>query len=328
MAFQSHRTRFKGDLAGVEQKSIIELDYTKEKIKDRLQYIERKYDNVGKYHEEYTTDFYKVNVNTDDNLSADINIFKAVERDGSYLLNSLDIPRDKQHKYNILTQEEFDEMLKKEAKEDITDDAFKNILASAPKNDYINMDLKITPKDLKEDSEMGCILRDYDRAKTHVKGEILKIKDKQESYLNVYSARLLSGTIGCDMLDVKKSYKGITRPSNKLGDIGSLPDYSSIKYSDPKHIRAIISVVKLGDLEPDSELSHIAFDIKVAIEELYKRKILDDRDLYIIEGVNSGVSMRKLAKELGIKHQSVSERFSKVVDKIALYHTHSSLELE
>lgn len=328
MAFQSHRTRFKGDLAGVEQKSIIELDYTKEKIKDRLQYIERKYDNVGKYHEEYTTDFYKVNVNTDDNLSADINIFKAVERDGSYLLNSLDIPRDKQHKYNILTQEEFDEMLKKEAKEDITDDAFKNILASAPKNDYINMDLKITPKDLKEDSEMGCILRDYDRAKTHVKGEILKIKDKQESYLNVYSARLLSGTIGCDMLDVKKSYKGITRPSNKLGDIGSLPDYSSIKYSDPNHIRAIISVVKLGDLEPDSELSHIAFDIKVAIEELYKRKILDDRDLYIIEGVNSGVSMRKLAKELGIKHQSVSERFSKVVDKIALYYTHSSLELE
>lgn len=328
MAFQSHRTRFKGDLAGVEQKSIIELDYTKEKIKDRLQYIERKYDNVGKYHEEYTTDFYKVNVNTDDNLSADINIFKAIERDGSYLLNSLDIPRDKQHKYNILTQEEFDEMLKKEAKEDITDDAFKNILASAPKNDYINMDLKITPKDLKEDSEMGCILRDYDRAKTHVKGEILKIKDKQESYLNVYSAKLLSGTIGCDMLDVKKSYKGITRPSNKLGDIGSLPDYSSIKYSDPKHIRAIISVVKLGDLEPDSELSHIAFDIKVAIEELYKRKILDDRDLYIIEGVNSGVSMRKLAKELGIKHQSVSERFSKVVDKIALYHTHSSLELE
>ena len=328
MAFQSHRTRFKGDLAGVEQKSIIELDYTKEKIKDRLQYIERKYDNVGKYHEEYTTDFYKVNVNTDDNLSADINIFKAIERDGSYLLNSLDIPRDKQHKYNILTQEEFDKMLKKEEKEDITDDAFKNILASAPKNDYINMDLKITPKDLKEDSEMGCILRDYDRAKTHVKGEILKIKDKQESYLNVYSARLLSGTIGCDMLDVKKSYKGITRPSNKLGDIGSLPDYSSIKYSDPKHIRAIISVVKLGDLEPDSELSHIAFDIKVAIEELYKRKILDDRDLYIIEGVNSGVSMRKLAKELGIKHQSVSERFSKVVDKIALYHTHSSLELE
>lgn len=328
MAFQSHRTRFKGDLAGVEQKSIIELDYTKEKIKDRLQYIERKYDNVGKYHEEYTTDFYKVNVNTDDNLSADINIFKAIERDGSYLLNSLDIPRDKQHKYNILTQEEFDKMLKKEEKEDITDDAFKNILASAPKNDYINMDLKITPKDLKEDSEMGCILRDYDRAKTHVKGEILKIKDKQESYLNVYSAKLLSGTIGCDMLDVKKSYKGITRPSNKLGDIGSLPDYSSIKYSDPKHIRAIISVVKLGDLEPDSELSHIAFDIKVAIEELYKRKILDDRDLYIIEGVNSGVSMRKLAKELGIKHQSVSERFSKVVDKIALYHTHSSLELE
>lgn len=328
MAFQSHRTRFKGDLAGVEQKSIIELDYTKEKIKDRLQYIERKYDNVGKYHEEYTTDFYKVNVNTDDNLSADINIFKAIERDGSYLLNSLDIPRDKQHKYNILTQEEFDKMLKKEAKEDITDDAFKNILASSPKNDYINMDLKITPKDLKEDSEMGCILRDYDRAKTHVKGEILKIKDKQESYLNVYSAKLLSGTIGCDMLDVKKSYKGITRPSNKLGDIGSLPDYSSIKYSDPKHIRAIISVVKLGDLEPDSELSHIAFDIKVAIEELYKRKILDDRDLYIIEGVNSGVSMRKLAKELGIKHQSVSERFSKVVDKIALYHTHSSLELE
>lgn len=83
MAFQSHRTRFKGDLAGIQQEKIAELDYTKEKIEERLDYINKKYSYVRKYHEEYTSEYYKVNVNTDDNLSSDINVFKALERDGN-----------------------------------------------------------------------------------------------------------------------------------------------------------------------------------------------------------------------------------------------------
>lgn len=322
MAFQSHRTRFKGDLAGIQQEKIVELDYQKENLEERMSFLKGKYKDVEKYHEEYTSEYYKVNVNTDDNLSADINIFKAIERDGNYLLNSLDVPRDSQHKYTMLTQEEFDRLIKKEEKGDITDEAYKNILEPKDKNDYINMDLKITSKDLTEDSEMGEVLRNYDVVREHIKQEVGKIKEKKGSYLNVYRAKLLLGTINCDMLDVKKSYKGITRPSTKLGDIGSAPDYNSIKYSNPAHIKAIISNVRFGDIEPDSMLSHLAYDIEKAIKSLYENGKLDDLDMEVVDCINSGMTIRATGEELKRDKKAIQQRLDKICRRVALYYTY------
>ena len=326
MAFQSHRTKFKGDLVNISQQEIIKLDYTKEKLNDRMDYIKKKYDKISKYHEEYTSEYYKVNINTDDNLSSDINIFKAIERDANYLLNSLDVPRDNQHKYNILTQEEFDNLLKKEEKGDITDEAYQNILKPAFKNDYTNMDLKIANKDLNEDSEMGAILREYEKIRLHIKDEFAKIKSKQYSYLNVYSAKLILGTVGCDMLDVKKSYKGITRPSTKLGDIGGEIDYTNADYTKPKQIKLLLQTVKFGEIRPDDLLSHLAYDLEVAISELLKRGELDEIDKEIIETMSAGVSMRKLSTEIGISQPAITKRFNKLAKKIALYFSYIKLE--
>lgn len=161
MAFQSHRTNFKGDLAGVEQNSIIQLDYTLESLEKRINYIKTKYKEISEYHEEYTSDYYKVEVNSNDNLSADINIFKAIERDASYLLNSLDVPKEREYRYNLLTQEEFDKLLRGENKADLYSDSFLNILKPDFTNDYINLSLVVTKRDILEDSEMGEILRQY-----------------------------------------------------------------------------------------------------------------------------------------------------------------------
>lgn len=327
MAFQSHRTRFKGDLAGIEQEKIVELDYQRENLEERLDYINKKYSYVSRYHEEYTSDYYKVNVNTDDNLSSDINIFKAIERDANYLLNSVDIPRDKQHKYNIMTQEDFDKLLKKEEKDDITDEAYQNILKPKFKNDYINMDLKITSKDLTEDSEMGKILREYNRVKNHIKNEHNSIKKGGKSYLSFYDIKRNMGTLNCDMLDVKKSYKGITRPASKLGDIGGDIDWTEVDYTDAGQIKELIKIVNFGEIRPDDELSHLAYDLEDAIDNLKKRGALDQIDLDIIEGINAGVSMRKLEEELGISNQAISKRYNKIAEKLAMYFSIIKLEL-
>jgi len=322
MAFQSHRTRFKGILAGIEQEKIIELDYQRENIKERLDYVNKKYSYVRKYYEEYTSEYYKVNVNTDDNLSSDINIFKAIERDGNYLLNSLDIPRDSQHKYNLLTQEEFDKKLKDEKKVDLFGEDLVDVLKPSFSNEFINMDLKITNKDLTEDSEMGEVLRDYDAIKYHLKDEMRKIKLKQGSYLNVNKAKKMLGTINCDMLDVKTSYKGITRPSTKLGDIGSAPDYDSIKYSNPAHIKAIISNVRFGEIEPDSMLSHLAYDIEKATKSLYENDKLDDLDMEIIDCINSGMTIRATGEELNRDKKAIQQRLDKICRRVSLYYTY------
>ncbi len=328
MAFQSHRTRFKGDLAGIQQEKIAELDYTKEKIEERLDYINKKYSYVRKYHEEYTSEYYKVNVNTDDNLSSDINVFKALERDGNYLLNSLDIPRDSQYKYNLLTQEEFDKKIKDEQKMDLFSEDLVDVLKPSFSNEFTNMDLRITSKDLMEDSEMGEVLRDYEAVKSHLKDEMRKIKAKQGSYLNVSKARMILGTINCDMLDVKKSYKGITRPSTKLGDIGSAPDYDAIKYSNPAHVKAIISNIRFGDIEPDSMLSHMAYDIEKAIKSLYSNGKLDDLDLEIVDCLNSGYSERRTAEELNKGKTTIQQRISKVCRRVALYYTYIEIVMD
>lgn len=320
MAFQSHRTNFKGDLAGVEQNSIVKLDYTLENLEERINYIKTKYKEISEYHEEYTSDYYKVEVNSNDNLSADINIFKAIERDASYLLNSLDIPKEREYRYNLLTQEEFDKLLRGENKADLYSDSFLNILKPDFTNDYINLSLVVTKRDILEDSEMGEVLRQYNDIRECLKNEMRKIKMGEESHLKLYQIKsLLSGLIG-DMLDTKRTYKGIRRPSTKLGDIGSCPDYDKIDYSNKDHVKAIIANVKFGEIQPDSELSHIAYDIEVAISGLYQQDMLDELDLEIINCINSGMSNISTAKEVGRDESTIRSRVNKICRRISVYY--------
>lgn len=323
MAFQSHRTNFIGDLSGIKQSEIVKLDYSEEKLKERLAYINKKYAKTSTYFEEYTSNYYKSNLNTNDNLSCDINIFRAIERDGTYLLNSFDVERDRQYKYYLLTQEEFDKKIKEEQKIDIRNEELVDksayILNPNFKNTYTNMDLTLTRKDIEEKSEMGEILRDYEAIRQHLRNELKNIKDKNNSYLNVSKIRKALGTIKCDMLDVKKCYKGITRPSTKLGDIGSLPSFDHIDYTNPNHIKAIISNVRFGDLEPDSMLSHISYDIKNAINKLYINKKLDSLDIEIIDCKNSGYTERRIAQELHKGKTTIQQRLRKIYRRIALY---------
>ena len=320
MAFQSHRTNFKGDLAGVEQNSIIQLDYTLESLEKRINYIKTKYKEISEYHEEYTSDYYKVEVNSNDNLSADINIFKAIERDASYLLNSLDVPKEREYRYNLLTQEEFDKLLRGENKADLYSDSFLNILKPDFTNDYINLSLVVSKRDILEDSEMGEILRQYNDIRECLKDEMRKIKMGEESHLKLYQIKsLLSGLIG-DMLDTKRIYKGIRRPSTKLGDIGSCPDYDKIDYSNKDHVKAIISNVKFGEIQPDSELSHIAYDIEVAINGLHQQGMLDELDLEIVNCINSGMSNVSTAKEVGRDESTIRSRVNKICRRISMYY--------
>lgn len=329
MAFQSHRTRFRGSLAGISQEEIFKLDYTKENSNDRLEALNKKYSYMSKYHEEYTSEYYKVNLNSKDNLSCDINIFKALERDGSYLLNSLDIPRDSQQKYKFYTKEEFDKIQHKERMNIPLDNPeVLNIVKPDFKNQYKSNDLTINKSDF-DDELIGEILNQYESFREYLREEMIKVKNKEGSKYDLGFIKRNLGSLLGDMIDTKRMMKVVLRPASKLGDIGSRPDFNSIRYSNPAHVKAIINNIRFGEIEPDNELSHIAYDIANARDELYQRGSLDKIDLEIIEGINIGISMRKLEEELGISNQAISKRFNKICEKIALYYTYLELvELE
>lgn len=322
MAFSSHRTRFQGELAGIKQEEITKLDYTKEELKDRKKYIEDKYSKIEKYHEEYTSEYYKCELNTNDNLSEDINVFKSIERDANYILNSLDVAKDRQQQYAFLDEFEFKKLEHKERLNLTLDNPdVMNIVKPAFKNVYLSNDLVIKKNDLK-DEVIGEILTDYERVRTHLKEEMAKLKNKSGSRYDLGFIKRNLGTLQGDMVDCKRILKVVLRPSNKLGDIGSQPDYNTIKYSNPAHIKAIITNVRFGEINPDSMLSHISYDIEKAVRDLCLKKRLDELDLEIINCLNDGLSERATAEELGKGKTTIQQRVSKICERIASYYTY------
>ncbi|EOU2097107.1 hypothetical protein C0L75_03040 [Clostridium perfringens] len=345
MAFSSYRTKFQGTLANVPVAALRELDFTRTNIAERLEYINLKYKKVKDFYNTYIftkekneesfvklskedyQEYYKVNLNTTDELSSEINIFKYCEADANYLLNSLDVIKDKQQQYTILSEEEFKKILAKERSiTSLTEDEENQgenkmeILAAKETNDYINMNHSITKKDL-EDEKCGKVLREYNNFRDFLREEMYKCKDSnQNSNIPLYLIKRNLQSINDDMLLAKIQLKGIRNPAKRLGDIGSLPNIYAIDYSNPKHIKQILKFIKLGDLHPDNELSHIAFDMKVAIKNLKKQEKLNDTDLEVLEGYNAGEKIIIMAKELNISEGAIRQRLRKIFNYIANFY--------
>lgn len=326
MAFQSYRTRFQGELQGININQVAEIDNTKEKLKERMDFIKNKHEIVVPFHNDFIDNYYKVALNSDDELSEQINIFKYLEREASYLINSRDIPRDKQQKYKILDERDFKKLIAREQSleyvagdTDIDDSDTLTIVKREETNDYIGADFKITKKDLQHE-RAGQVLSCYDKGRQHLKDEMQKIRNKEESYLNLYNIKRILKGINSDMILAKVQLRGIRCPAKRLGDIGSAPDFDSIDYTNQDHIKKIIKFVKFGEIEPDSMLSHIAYDMQKTIEELHNSGKIDDMDKEIVECFNFGMSNVDIAKEIGRTENAVRQRLNKIFKRIADYH--------
>ena len=330
MAFSSHRKFFKGELCGVSTYDLIDLDYTIENLDERLGYIRKKLNKVGGFLNTYITgteeeEFYKVSLNKDDDLSEEINIFKYVERYGSYLLNSKDIPREKQQQYNFLSEEDFKNILKKEKSLNVLvsgsdeESDVMEILEPKKNNQYTNLDHKITQKDM-NDERSKQVLTEYSNYRDILREEMERIKNKENSTMNLYKVRSLMKDINDDMINAKISLQGIRNPAKRLGDESGAFYTEKIDYTDEKHIKAILRTVRLdSDLEPDSELSHIAYDMRMAIGDLHKNGTLNKLELEIIECHNCGYTNVKIGEELSLNERMVRYNLNKIIKKITKY---------
>ena len=329
MAFSSHRKFFKGTLANVPVEVLSELDYSKEILEDRKDYIEEKYKDVKRFHEIYvggteTEEYYKVSLNKDDDLSEEINIFKYIERDGSYLLNSRDLPKDRQQQYKFLSEEGFEAIQRREKSfsdfgvsfDSGEEEGIMYILEPNMVNDYTNLDHKILKKDF-EDVRSAQVLQDYDKLRQVLKSEMEKIKNKKPSNLTLYQVKRLLQGINDDMIRAKIQLQGIRNPAKKLGDESGCFNIDMIDYSDPKVIEAILKNVKFGDLHPDSELSHMAYDLETAIKKLVSEGSLDETDEIIIDCYNAGYSKTAIAKEINRDEKVVRRRLIRIFNKIS-----------
>lgn len=88
---------FKGKLEGItlNDLKITKEDKKKKFLSERLIVLNEKYKNVQPFYETFTSEIYNPNLKENEPLSHTINVFKYLEYDGNYLLNSIDVLREK-----------------------------------------------------------------------------------------------------------------------------------------------------------------------------------------------------------------------------------------
>lgn len=340
--FISPRARFTGTLNGIKAEDLKGLDFNIETIEGRLKEVNDKLEHVTPFLDEYffakpegeededkKREYYKYSPNTTDELSEDINICKYVQAYGSYLLNSKDLPRDKQIEYTILSEDEFKKQLLKEMATDFKSES-NVVLDSRPTNDYKNLDLKITKKDMypelqknaygirDKDKELAYILNNYENLREHLRGEMAKIKSGEGSYLSLYQIKSMLATIMGDMYDSKRMVLGIRNQAKRLGDESPYNDFSTLDYSNPEHIKHCLKFCTITKTpRPDDIVSHIGYDLYIAIENLFDCDMLDEIDKEIIECYNSGnYTVREIANEIKRQPNVVTQRLDKICRRI------------
>ena len=349
--FVSYRARFQGKLAGISVEDLKGLDYEKEKLVDRMEEVFKKVDKVEPFFNEYffqkeknerdngefehlitesdEREYYRYSPNTTDELSEDINICKIIQSYGSYILNSKDLPRERQQEYSILTEEEFEKQLLKEMATDFKADA-SVVLDCRPKNDYTNLDHKITKKDLyphlqknkygvrEKDLELARVLNDYETFREYLREEMRKLKAGEPTEMTLYRLKNLLGGLAGDVIDAKKMILGIRCQAKRLGDESPYNDYSTMDYTNPEHIKHILKYCKITKTpRPDDMMSHIGYDVHVAIKNLVELKKLDKIDLEIIECYNAGYSLSDIGKEVNMSKVAVYKRIDKIAERIS-----------
>lgn len=340
--FISPRARFTGELGGIKVEELKGLDFNIETLEGRLKEVRNKLEKVSPFFDEYfftqevdeegetPRQYYKFDPTTTDELSEDINICKYIQAYGSYILNSKDLPRDKQLEYTILTEDEFKKQLLKEMATDFKTDAGV-VLDTRPSNDYKNLDLKITKKDMfpelqnnkygvrDKDRELASVLNDYETLREHLRSEMAKIKSGEGSYLTLYQIKSMLATIMGDMHDAKRMLLGMKNPAKRLGDESPYNDFSTLDYSNQEHIKHCLKFCTITNTpRPDDMVSHIGYDLHRAIKQLLANKMLDEIDKEIIECYNSGsYSLDEIGSEINMSKVAVFKRINKISEKIS-----------
>lgn len=295
------------------EKEIATINYELNSLEERIKHIGEKLDEEKQLY--YSYQFEK----SYSKLVVDSSELMRLEKYSNYLLKLA--PKDSVYRYEVMNQKEFDYKLEQEGKLYIESEEF---LANVrvDKNDYINMSVTISEKDLIAEDELGKILRDYQRGKEHLLKEMRKMQNGETSKYKLYEIKKHLQSINDDIIQAKIHYKGIVDKHDQVKWFGDIVDYDLIiDYKNPNHIKAILKYLRLDcDIDPSKSLSLVAEDLSVAIRMLKEDNIIDDIDNKIITGINvDNCTLRELEGIIGMRFSSIHKRFNRICNKISAF---------
>lgn len=315
MTFYSERASFRGNINGKTVKNLRNMDFSLENSKERIEYVENILNECDELLKQYNDKYYKVN--TTNELSSDIDLYKNLELLGTYLLNSKDLPTESKQEYKIYT----DEKLFLKAVKEIEGDYENSIafLKTNRRNEYIVNPLSIEDKDF-EDERLKEYLTPYKNMLDYLSNQLsLARKGEKIEIKNIKLAKKIAKELKDDMILTKeKIIRPIKLPNN--GDFSPIYDWEQFDYTNKNHIRAMLYINR-PTITPDDDVSLISYDVKVAIKELYNNGKMDKKDLKILYLLKKEKSytFEDIGYELKMTKQAVNGRINRIINKLIRY---------
>lgn len=268
-------------------------------------------------------------------LSEDVYLSRRIETYANWVLKG-SMDKEEQYPYDTRTDKQYNDaektkrfIAKGEGNTEEQKEAQENKLKTNGIQ-YKSNAITITPALIKEDSELGEILREYQPLRELLGQELQKIKNGQatrkitiekdreliETPLNFKMVREHLSEVNSDMLLSIKYKKGLDalKPAptpiydNKL---------DSIDYSDCKMVKKLLGHLWLGETPMNEDDIILVADLQRALKEL-KLSALDSS---IITKYNEGWTIQDIGEVVGLHHSNVSRRIDKVCKLISEYLT-------
>lgn len=297
---------------------MIELKLKGTTREEKLQYLNSTI-NTPKAKEQYQEGIDK----RFNKLSEDVYLGKKVEAYASWLL------KGEQGDFDLLTDKQ---RLKEEASKVVyltgeSNEENDNFIEAnrANGNSYKSNEIVVTPALLKEQSELGNILREYQPLRVLLGQELQKVKNKEVTKeitiekndelitvpLSYKMVREHLIEVNADMklsITYKKGLDGLRPAPTKARDI----DSDTIDYDNWKVIKKLIGI-GLIDLEnrttcKSEMLSIVTVDLVGAL----KRCNLSALDSSIISMYNDGWQLQEIGKEVNLHYSNVGRRIDKI----------------
>ena len=315
MKFYSERATFRGSIDKKNVNDLKSMNFGLENSNERLECVNNILTECDPFINGYIEGYYKVN--TTNELSDDINIFKNIEMLGTYLLNSKDLPTESKQEYKIYTDEQLFIKASKENEGDY--DNAMAFLKNNTRNEYIVEPITVSEADF-EDERLREYLKCYKNMANYIREQLsLARRGEKIEIKNIKLGKKIAKELKDDMNLLKeKIIQPIKLPCN--GDFSQTIDWEQFIYTNREHIKAMLYVNK-DCILPDDDVSLIKFDINNAIRDLYNNKKLKDKDMIIIDMLkrNKSFTFEDIGYEINTSKQYVSNRLNVIVDKIVAY---------
>lgn len=324
--WKNHEAYFTGSIDGKNVFDLTKIDYNLENSKERLDFLDALIKSCDGFlsgyfyckepdardSEGFTEPideherkmYYKYNPRTwKDVLAQDTNVCAVLETLATYLLNSRDIPLEKQQEYKIFTDEALFKAAQKElntkskANGSTENEILEFLVRNSSSNGYFAKDTKLTGSDFKDtEMDLGLILTYYDAMYQHLREHASKLRNGEKSPYSVTKVKRLMSGLKDDMILTKEKIKRPIELENN-GDFKAITDWSQFDYTNEKHIKAIL-YFKPRKLSPNDDLAVIIYDVNNMILDLTAMGCFDKTDKEILEMLRSDFTLEEIAKEL------------------------------